>query len=50
MMKRIKRVFVNPIYKDKATVLENVEETGGSYMVGELEIAPTAPLKKPLRQ
>ncbi len=35
-----RRVFVNPIYKDKATVLESVEETGGRYMVGELEIAP----------
>jgi mannose-6-phosphate isomerase-like protein (cupin superfamily) len=35
-----RRIFVNPIYKDKATVLESVEETGGSYMLGELEIAP----------
>jgi mannose-6-phosphate isomerase-like protein (cupin superfamily) len=35
-----RRVFVNPIYKDKATVLESVDETGGRYMLGELEIAP----------
>lgn len=35
-----RRVFVNPIFKDRAIVLENVEETGGKYMLGELEIAP----------
>lgn len=35
-----KRVFVNPIFKDKATVLASSEETGGVYMVGELEVAP----------
>ncbi|MEO5563363.1 MAG: cupin domain-containing protein [Chitinophagaceae bacterium] len=35
-----KRVFVNPIYKDKATVLESCEETGGDYSLGELEIFP----------
>lgn len=36
----VKRVFVNPVFKDRATVLENVEETGGKYMLGELEVAP----------
>jgi mannose-6-phosphate isomerase-like protein (cupin superfamily) len=35
-----RRVFVNPIYKDRAIVLENIEETGGKYMLGELEVAP----------
>jgi mannose-6-phosphate isomerase-like protein (cupin superfamily) len=40
MEKKAKRVFINPMYKDKATVLESVEETGGRYMVGELEVSP----------
>lgn len=35
-----KRVFINPIYKDKATVLITKEESGGAYMLAELEIAP----------
>lgn len=35
-----KRVFINPIYKDKGTVLKSVAETGGEYMLCELEIAP----------
>lgn len=35
-----RRLFVNPIYKDKAIVLESVADTGGEYMLGELEIAP----------
>lgn len=34
------RVFVNPIYKDKATVLKTGEDTGGRYCLGELEVAP----------
>lgn len=38
--KKTKRVFVNPIFNDKATVLESVQETGGSYMRGELEVGP----------
>jgi mannose-6-phosphate isomerase-like protein (cupin superfamily) len=38
--KKTKRVFINPVYKDKATVLESVEETGGSYMLGELVVYP----------
>lgn len=36
----VKRVFVNPIYKDKATVLKTSDETGGRYLLGELEVAP----------
>jgi mannose-6-phosphate isomerase-like protein (cupin superfamily) len=38
--KKIKRVFINPIFKDKATVLESVQETGGSYMRAELIVYP----------
>jgi mannose-6-phosphate isomerase-like protein (cupin superfamily) len=38
--KRIKRVFINPVYKDKVTVLETVEETGGRYMLAELVVYP----------
>src|SRR4030095_12705680 len=35
-----KRVFINPAYKDKATILSTSEETGGEYSLGELEVAP----------
>jgi len=35
-----KRIFVNPIYKDRAIVLETSNETGGVYSLGELEVAP----------
>jgi mannose-6-phosphate isomerase-like protein (cupin superfamily) len=35
-----KRVFVNPIYKDKATVLKTSAETHGKFLLGELEVAP----------
>ena len=35
-----KRVFINPIYKDKAVVLKTCEETGGKYSLGELEVLP----------
>jgi mannose-6-phosphate isomerase-like protein (cupin superfamily) len=35
-----RKVFINPIYKDKATVLKTVEETGGSYMLAELIVYP----------
>lgn len=35
-----RRVFINPIYKDKATVLKDNDETGGAYSLGELEIFP----------
>lgn len=34
-----KRVFVNPAFKDKVTILETCDETGGAYSMGELEIA-----------
>jgi mannose-6-phosphate isomerase-like protein (cupin superfamily) len=39
-IKKAKRVFINPVFKDKATVLETAADTGGSYMLGELEVAP----------
>jgi mannose-6-phosphate isomerase-like protein (cupin superfamily) len=35
-----RRVFVNPIYKDRVTVLKTKEETGGAYSLGELEVYP----------
>jgi len=35
-----RRIFVNPVYKDKATVLKTSEETGGAYSLGELEVSP----------
>jgi quercetin dioxygenase-like cupin family protein len=35
-----KRVFINPAFKDKVTVLKTSEETGGVYSLGLLEIAP----------
>lgn len=35
-----RKVFVNPLYKDKATVLKTGEDTNGQYALGELEIAP----------
>jgi mannose-6-phosphate isomerase-like protein (cupin superfamily) len=38
--RKAKRVFINPIFKDKATVLETNEETGGRYMLGELVVYP----------
>lgn len=37
---KARKVFINPIYKDKATVLKTVEETGGSYMLAELIVYP----------
>jgi mannose-6-phosphate isomerase-like protein (cupin superfamily) len=37
---KTKRGFINSIYKDKVTVLKSAEETGGRYMLGELEVAP----------
>ena len=37
---RARKVFVNPIYKDKATVLKTVDETGGKYMLAELIVYP----------
>lgn len=40
MTKKIKTVFVNPIYKDKATVLKTGEETKGAYTLGELVVYP----------
>jgi mannose-6-phosphate isomerase-like protein (cupin superfamily) len=38
--KMARRVFVNPLFKDKATVLKTSEETGGRYLLGLLEVAP----------
>src|SRR5262245_38245888 len=35
-----KRVHVNPIYKDKAVMLKSPEDTGGAYVLGELEVQP----------
>ncbi|HTF28197.1 MAG TPA: cupin domain-containing protein [Flavitalea sp.] len=35
-----RRVFYNPIYRDKATVLKSYDDTGGLYTLGELEVAP----------
>lgn len=35
-----KRIFVNPIYKDRVQVLKTSEETEGHYSEGELEIYP----------
>ena len=35
-----KRVFVNPKFKDRATVLKTSEETGGRYLLGLLEVSP----------
>src|SRR5580765_2348633 len=35
-----KRVFINPIFKDRATVLKTSEETDGAYTLGELEVFP----------
>ena len=37
---RPRRVFINPIYKDKVTILKSSQETGGNYSLGELEISP----------
>jgi mannose-6-phosphate isomerase-like protein (cupin superfamily) len=34
-----KRVFINPVYKDKVTVLKTSYETGGEYSLGELEVS-----------
>lgn len=35
-----KKIFINPVFKDKATILKTSEETGGEYSLGELEVAP----------
>ncbi|HTE23542.1 cupin domain-containing protein [Flavitalea sp.] len=35
-----RKVFYNPIYRDKVTVLKSASETGGLYSLGELEISP----------
>ena len=41
MQRRVaKRVFINPIYKDRATVLKTGEDTNGHYLLGLLEISP----------
>jgi quercetin dioxygenase-like cupin family protein len=36
---KAKRVFINPIFGDKATFLETSEETKGAYSLGEVELA-----------
>jgi mannose-6-phosphate isomerase-like protein (cupin superfamily) len=38
--KKTKRVFVNPIFKDRATLLKSLDETGGAYMLAELIVYP----------
>lgn len=35
-----RRVFINPVFKDKAVVLKTSEETGGAYSLGELTVYP----------
>lgn len=35
-----RKVFVNPIYKDRARVLKTSKDTNGKYLLGELEVAP----------
>jgi mannose-6-phosphate isomerase-like protein (cupin superfamily) len=35
-----KRVFVNPVFKDKAVILKTSAETGGAYSLGELVVYP----------
>jgi mannose-6-phosphate isomerase-like protein (cupin superfamily) len=42
MKKELKprRVFINPIYKDKVTILKSSSDTGGIYSLAELEVSP----------
>lgn len=35
-----RKVFVNPAFRDRVTVLRSVEDTHGAYMLVELEVAP----------
>jgi mannose-6-phosphate isomerase-like protein (cupin superfamily) len=35
-----RKVFINPVFKDKVTVLRSSEETGGTYQLAELEVSP----------
>lgn len=35
-----RKVFFNPIFKDKATVIKTSNDTAGAYLLGELEVAP----------
>jgi len=39
-IRKTKRVLENPVYKDKAIILETSSETGGAYSLGRLEVAP----------
>lgn len=39
-LKTSKRVFENPVIKDRVTVLKSSEETNGEYFLEQLEIAP----------
>jgi len=36
-----RKVFFNPIYRDKVTVLKSAAETGGLYSLGQLEVSPS---------
>jgi len=36
----VKKVFENPIFRDKVTVVKTSEETNGSYSLAELELNP----------
>lgn len=35
-----RKVFINPAFKDKVTVLKSSAETGGEYLLAELEVSP----------
>lgn len=35
-----KKIFINPVYKDKATVLKTEADTNGAYSLGHLEVSP----------
>jgi mannose-6-phosphate isomerase-like protein (cupin superfamily) len=35
-----RKVFYNPVYRDKVTVLKSAADTGGLYSLGELEVSP----------
>lgn len=39
-MKQPRKVIVNPVFKDRLTILKSSEETAGLYSVHELEVAP----------
>lgn len=37
---KIRRKFINPVYKDKVVVLKTSEETNGEFSFGKLEVSP----------